>query len=83
MKTAAYHAGVSDALESFGVRVASDLMRSRMPTGPEHLGAEWLAKTLSAESDEFKSRSSERSPRKLERPVHWGPKSHMGQGNDY
>jgi hypothetical protein len=83
MKTAAYTDGATDALESFGIRVAADLMSRQMPEGPGNLGAEWLARTLSSQADEYKTRPNERSPRKLERPVRWGPKVMMGQGPEF
>lgn len=77
MKTAAYSAGMTDALEHFGVRVASDLMSRRMPDGPEHLGAEQLARLLSAQDDSYKVNPASRA-KKLNRPVHWGPKTSVG-----
>jgi hypothetical protein len=77
MKTAAYNAGMSDALEHFGVRMASDLMFRRMPDGPEHLGAEWLARQLSSQNDSYKVNPVGRAKRQ-NHPVHWGPKTSVG-----
>ena len=77
MKTAAYNAGAADALEHFGVRVASDFMSRRIPEGPSHLGAEQLARMLSAQDDSYKANPAGRT-KKLNRPVHWGPKTSVG-----
>lgn len=74
MKTAAaYEAGARDALNSFGVRVAADMMSQRMPDGPEHLGAEWLSRRLGREKEHHDIVGDKPSHRKLERPPQWGP----------
>lgn len=69
----AYLTGASDALDTFGIRTAADHMTRRMPDGPSHLGAEWLAKRLTGEKDEYSHVvGSRQSYKKLEKPTRWG-----------
>lgn len=80
----AYLAGAADALESFGIRLASDAMSRSMPDGPHHLGAEWLAKELRKDKEEYSGVIGSRSShRKLEKPSTWGnPTSLEGSGSN-
>lgn len=76
----AYDEGMADALDLFGVRLASELARRRMPEGPQHLGAERLAKMLGTQKDDF-SFGDKKPRRNLERPVRFGePTSLEGAG---
>lgn len=76
----AYDSGAQAALQHFGVRTASDLMSRRMPDGPEHLGAERLARTL-AKLDVAPVRpEEERKTRRLERPTRWSNPSSVEGG---
>lgn len=69
-----YWKGASDALESFGIRVASDSLSRSMPDGPQHLGAEWLSRRLRADKEDYSTvHGSRSSHRKLEKPTGWGP----------
>lgn len=73
----AYSNGSRAALSAFNVRLAFDHDTQRMPDGPEHLGAEWLARRLS-DSDEQKSVvGSAPSYRKLEKPPMWGARASL------
>ncbi len=74
----AYATGVEEALGSFGIRLASDLIGRRMPDGPEHLGAEWLTKALARERDEYRRPVGNKpSHRPRERAPQWGPNTSM------
>ena len=74
----AYVAGAQAALGSFGIRIAGDLMGQRMPDGPQHLGAEWLSRTLSKATNEYSPHVGARSShRKLEKPPMWGAPSSL------
>jgi hypothetical protein len=76
----AYEEGMADALDRFGVRMASELARRRMPEGPKHLGAERLAKMLGGQQDNY-SIGDKKPRRNLERPVRFGePTSLEGAG---
>ena len=75
-----YEEGMVDAYDAFGIRVAGDLARNRMPEGPQHLGAERLAKMLGGQQDNF-SIGDKKPRRNLERPVRFGePTSLEGAG---
>jgi hypothetical protein len=84
---APYVEGVQAALDSFGIRTASDLMDRRMPDGPEHLGAEWLARQLSQQDDKRARVGTQMSYRPLEKPPLWGPRASLegtgAAGHDY
>ena len=74
----AYQSGVSDALDTFGIRTAADQWTRRMPEGPSHLGAEWLSKRLSKEVEDHPQEVGARqSYRKLEKPTQWGNPSSL------
>lgn len=77
-KRAAYSTGVADALEAFGVRTASQMMR-RMPEGKMHSGAERLARTLADLPNE--EIAAERPTKRLERPTRWGNRTSVEGGN--
>lgn len=83
----AYVEGVQSALDSFGIRIASAHLSRRMPDGPEHLGAEWLSRTLSRDRDVTPHSGSAASYRKLEKPVLWGSRASLeasgAPGHDY
>lgn len=69
----AYSKGAEEALDTFGIRLAADHLTRRMPDGPAHLGAEWLAKRLGNEKDEYSHIiGSRQSYKKLEKPTQWG-----------
>lgn len=78
----AYLKGAAEALDSFGIRVASDSTHQRMPDGPEHLGAEWLSRQLRQDNEDYTTTVGSRpSHRKLEKPTTWGsPSSLEGSG---
>ena len=74
----AYLSGAVEALESFGIRTAADLLSRRMLDGPQHLGAEWLAKRLESEDDDYRvAGDGKPSYRRLEKPVQWGSRSSL------
>lgn len=73
----AYAAGVKAAFEQFGVRVASELFGQRMPSGPDHLGAEWLTKALEGHVDDHQPVGTAASHRPLEKPPMWGPRASL------
>lgn len=75
----AYDEGVSDALGAFGVRVAGELARRRMPEGPMHLGAERLARALGGQKDEY-GLTTYQTRKSLEKPVRWGERASLEAG---
>jgi hypothetical protein len=75
--TDAYVGGSRAALTQFNVRLAFDAATQRMPDGPEHLGAEWLAKKLSDPEEPRRVIGSAPSYRKLEKPPMWGPRASL------
>lgn len=77
----AYAEGVQAALDSFGVRVAEELMSRRMPDGPQHLGAEWLSRAITRQHEEPSAVGTKPSYRPLERPPQWGPRASLEASN--
>jgi hypothetical protein len=73
----AYSDGSHAALAAFNVRLAFDAAARRMPDGPEHLGAEWLAKKLSDPEEPRSVVGSAPAYRKLEKPPMWGPRASL------
>lgn len=73
----AYSNGSRAALSAFNVRVASHNAAHRMPEGPSHLGAEWLARRLSGSDEDTPIIGSAPSYRKLEKPPMWGPRASL------
>jgi hypothetical protein len=73
---AKYAQGADDALQAFGVRTAAfGQTHQRMPEGPMHLGAERLARALTAEGEkENWAHGNGKMPSRLERNTRWGPK---------
>lgn len=76
--TDAYSSGATAALDTYGIRTAADLMGTRMPDGPESVGAEWLSKRLRGDNEDHTHVVGSRpSHRKLERPASWGGPSSL------
>lgn len=76
---AKYAQGADDALQAFGVRTAAfGQTHNKMPEGPMHIGAERLARALTADgAGEHWSMLGSAMPHKLERNTRWGPKSSL------
>lgn len=77
MRSTSYAEGASAALRAYNVRVAAYQEHTRMPDGPEHLGAEWLARQLSSVDDAPARTQKTPAYRKLEKPPIWGPRASL------